>query len=246
VFHLDDRRRFSNGVSEDGHSGKLFVILAKVAPSRNSYPTVNHDPMRGAAMNVAIEPGQVNEMGDHERSSEPRLAPDHVAFIEKAPFVFAMSGSPFAAPDVSPRGDAPGFVKVVDGRRLPLPDRAGNNRIDTIRNALQDPRVALVFVCLDENRALEVTGTAKILNDPALLAEFEIAGRRPRSVMEISVTSATLKPSPALDLSAFWSLEEGHEVKVPTLGEILAGQVGGMTKDEMEAMVASSYINKLY
>jgi uncharacterized protein len=197
-------------------------------------------------MNVAIQPGQVNEIGNHEWSSEPQLAPDHIAFIAKAPFVFAMSGSPFAAPDVSPRGDAPGFVKVVDSRHLLLPDRAGNNRIDTIRNALQDPRVALVFICLGESRALEVTGTAKILNDPALLAEFEIAERRPRSVMEITVTSSKLKASPALDLSAFWSIEEGHKVKVPTLGEILADQVGGMSKDEMEAMVASSYIHKLY
>ena len=197
-------------------------------------------------MNVDVEPDQVNGIANHERSSEPQLAPDQIAFIEKAPFVFAMSGSPFAAPDVSPRGDAPGFVKVVDSRHLLLPDRAGNNRIDTIRNALQDSRIALVFICLGENRSLEVTGTAKILNDPALLAKFEIAGRRPRSVMEISVTSARLKPSPALDMSGFWSLEEGHQVTVPTLGEILAGQVGGMTKDEMEAMVASSYINKLY
>jgi uncharacterized protein len=197
-------------------------------------------------MNVAAEPGQVNEIDAHVWSPKPQLAPDHIAFIAKAPFVFAMSGSPFAAPDVSPRGDAPGFVKVVDSGHLLLPDRAGNNRIDTIRNALQDPRIVLVFICLGENRALEVTGTAKILNDPGLLAEFEIAGRRPRSVMEISITSATLKPSPALDMSAFWSLGEGHKVSVPTLGEILAGQVGGMTKDEMEAMVASSYINKLY
>jgi uncharacterized protein len=197
-------------------------------------------------MNVDIDPGLVNPIANHEHWSEPQLTLDQIAFIEKAPFVFAMSGSPFAAPDVSPRGDAPGFVKVVDSRHLLLPDRAGNNRIDTIRNALQDPRIALVFICLGENRSLEVTGTAKILNDPALLAEFEIAGRRPRSVMEISIASAILKPSPALDMSAFWSLEEGHKVTVPTLGEILAGQVGGMTKDEMEAMVASSYINKLY
>ena len=197
-------------------------------------------------MNVATEPGQVNKIDAHVWSPEPQLEPDHIAFIAKAPFVFAMSGSPFAAPDVSPRGDAPGFVKVVDSRHLLLPDRSGNNRIDTIRNALQDPRIALVFICLGESRALEVTGTARILNDPALLAEFEIAGRRPRSVMEISVTSATLKSSSALETSAFWSLEEGHKVTVPTLGEILAGQVGGMTKDEMEAMVASSYINKLY
>jgi len=197
-------------------------------------------------MNVDIEPGPVNPTADPERSSEPQLTPDQIAFIEKAPFVFAMSASPFAAPDVSPRGDAPGFVKVVDSRHLLMPDRAGNNRIDTIRNVLQDPRIALVFICLGENSALEVIGEVKVLNDPALLAEFEIAGRRPRSVMEISVTSATLKPSPALDMSGFWSLEDGQQVKVPTLGEILAGQVGGMTKDEMEAMVASSYIHKLY
>jgi hypothetical protein len=103
-----------------------------------------------------------------------------------------MSGAPDAAPDVSPRGDAPGFVRIVDNARLQLPDRLGNNRVDTI---LRDPRVALVFISPRDCRALDVIGTAEILTTPALLAEFEYKQRLPRSVMEITVTSAALRHS---------------------------------------------------
>jgi predicted pyridoxine 5'-phosphate oxidase superfamily flavin-nucleotide-binding protein len=77
-----------------------------------------------------------------------------------------------AAPDVSPRGDAPGFVSVVGPDRLHLPDRIGNNRIDTIQNVLRDPRVALVFICTGDDRILQITGVAQILVDPKLLAEY--------------------------------------------------------------------------
>jgi predicted pyridoxine 5'-phosphate oxidase superfamily flavin-nucleotide-binding protein len=180
------------------------------------------------------------------RSSPAPISPEHAAFIARASLVFVMSGAPDAAPDVSPRGDAPGFVRVVDNARLQLPDRLGNNRVDTIQNVLRDPRIALVFISPCDCRALDVTGTAEILTTPALLAEFEYKKRLPRSVMEITVTSAALRHSSAFEAAGFWAGGANIGVSVPSLGEILADQVGGMTKEEAEGFVSNSYRNKLY
>lgn len=180
------------------------------------------------------------------RSSATPILPEHAAFIARASLVFVMSGAPDAAPDVSPRGDAPGFVRIVDNARLQLPDRLGNNRIDTMQNILQDPRVALVFINPRDCHALDVTGSAEILTMPALLAEFEYKKRLPRSVMEITVTSATLRHSCAFEAAGFWASGTNTEVPIWSLGEALADQVGGMTKEEAEGLVSNSYQNKLY
>ncbi|MGO4841080.1 pyridoxamine 5'-phosphate oxidase family protein, partial [Rhizobiaceae sp. 2RAB30] len=92
--------------------------------------------------------------------AEPVLDDEQCGFIASSSLVFVMSGAPDVAPDVSPRGDLPGFVKVVDRRYLLMPDRVGNNRVDTIRNVVQDPRVALVFMKARDERILVVDGTA--------------------------------------------------------------------------------------
>jgi predicted pyridoxine 5'-phosphate oxidase superfamily flavin-nucleotide-binding protein len=181
----------------------------------------------------------------------PSIAPitaEHAAFIASATFVFVMSGAPDAAPDVSPRGDAPGFVRLIGNDRLRLPDRLGNNRIDTIQNVMADPRVAMVFLSGGDNRILEITGCASILMDPASLAEFEYNQRLPRSVMEIAVTSASLRHSSAFHDSDFWAMRAGGQEAaiMPSFGEILAEQVGGMTKEEAEGFVTNSYQNRLY
>lgn len=170
----------------------------------------------------------------------------HAEFIAGAPFVFVMSGSPDEAPDVSPRGDAAGFVRLVDDVRLQLPDRLGNNRIDTIRNVLRDPRVALAFIAPDDARVLFVTGRAEILTDPALLAQFAYKDRLPRSVMDITITSSSLRPSSAFEASGFWTPERGPEASALSLGAILAEQVGGITREQGETFVANSYRNRLY
>lgn len=172
---------------------------------------------------------------------------EHAAFIEASPLVLLVSAAPGSAPDVSPRGDPRGFVRVVDGSRLHLPDRIGNNRIDTIRNVLLDPRVALLFLAGGDDRVLAVEGTARVLADPDLLAGFAHGGRPPRSVMEIEVEAAGLSRCPALAAAGFWGAELAEaRGGVATLGAILAEQVGGMSAEQGEAFVADSYANKLY
>ncbi len=175
------------------------------------------------------------------------ISAEHARFIEGSSLLLVMSSAPDAAPDVSPRGDAPGFVRVVGPDRLQLPDRIGNNRVDTIGNVLRDPRIALVFLRVGDERTLQVGGAATILTDPALLATFAVRNRPPRSVMEVSVASATFGPSPAIAAADLWLAEPAGAVATfASLGEVMADQVGGMTKDEAEAWIANSYANKLY
>lgn len=169
---------------------------------------------------------------------------DHAAFVRQSPFAFIMSGSAGAPPDVSPRGDASGFVQVLGKTLLRLPDRIGNNRIDTLRNVVQDPRVALVFLAPQADLALFVGGTARINTDPDVLAGLGANNRLPRSALDVTVLWSDLRPSAAFGAAHFWSPREDLSA-VPTLGAILADQVGGMTTAEAEAFVADSYRNRL-
>src|ERR1700680_2823510 len=116
---------------------------------------------------------------------------DHVnghyrAFIEAAPF-FAMATSGADGLDCSPRGDPPGFVRVRDEKTLLIPDRRGNNRIDSLRNLLGDPRVSLLFLIPGCGETLRVNGSAAISTDPALSQTFVVEGKVPRSVIIVSV-----------------------------------------------------------
>lgn len=131
------------------------------------------------------------------------LHPAYQPFIEAASFVvLASSGS--QGLDASPRGDAPGFVQVHDAKTLYLPDRRGNNRLDTLSNILQDPRVALLFLIPGIGETLRVNGTARIAVDPALLARFEVKGQRPRTVLEVTVTSVYFQCSRAVIRAGLW------------------------------------------
>src|SRR3954470_14688673 len=116
---------------------------------------------------------------------------DHInasyrAFIEAAPF-FALATSGSEGLDCSPRGDAPGFVRVLDEKTLLIPDRRGNNRIDSLRNILADPRVALLFLIPGVGETIRVIGRATISTDPALAESFVVNGKAPRSVLVIAV-----------------------------------------------------------
>ena len=109
------------------------------------------------------------------------VTPQYRAFIEAAPF-FALASSGQDGLDCSPRGDAPGFVRVQDEKTLLIPDRLGNNRIDTLRNLLVDPRVALLFLIPGCGETIRVIGRAQISADPELAQSFAVNGKTPRSV----------------------------------------------------------------
>src|ERR671931_2128007 len=131
------------------------------------------------------------------------ITTEYRAFIEAAPF-FALSTCGPEGVDCSPRGDAPGFVRVADAKTLLIPDRRGNNRIDSLRNIVRDPRVSLLFLIPGVGETFRVIGRAAISTDPALCESFIFAGKTPRSVIIVKVDSVYFQCSKAIVRSKLW------------------------------------------
>lgn len=120
------------------------------------------------------------------RKEIPYVNEDYRAFIELAPFLVLATAGPEGL-DCSPRGDAPGFVRIIDEKTLAIPDRVGNNRIDSLRNIIVEPRLALLFVVPGVGETLRVNGRGRISNEAALLASFAVDGKLPRTVLLVDV-----------------------------------------------------------
>ena len=151
---------------------------------------------------------------------------DHVsahyrAFIEEAPFVVMATGAEEGL-DCSPRGDPAGFVRVVDPTTLQIPDRPGNNRVDSLRNLVRDPRVALLFLIPGVGETLRVNGRATIRVDEALCASFAVKGRPARSVIEVAVERVYFQCQKALVRSRLWDPDARvARDRLPSAGRIL-------------------------
>ncbi|MEV8470056.1 pyridoxamine 5'-phosphate oxidase family protein [Ralstonia sp. UNC404CL21Col] len=155
------------------------------------------------------------------------LNADYRAFVEASPFI-VLSSVGVGGTDASPKGDAPGFVRILNERLLAIPDRPGNNRIDNLRNIVEDGRVSVLFIVPGVGETLRVNGTATISADPELLASFAVQGKLPRSVILVQVQTVYFHCSKALVRSKLW--ERGaQETKpaVPTAGKILQHISGG-------------------
>ncbi|MFI5013995.1 MAG: pyridoxamine 5'-phosphate oxidase family protein [Hyphomicrobiales bacterium] len=152
----------------------------------------------------------------------PFLNAHYRAFVEASPFVVLASAGPNGL-DCSPKGDAPGFVRVLDERKLAIPDRLGNNRIDNLRNIVVDPRVALLFMVPGVGETLRVNGRAVISTDAELLTSFAVDGKAPRTVIVVSVEAAYVHCSKAFMRSKLWDASRHLErAKLPSTGEMLA------------------------
>lgn len=151
-----------------------------------------------------------------------RVIPEYAAFIAASPFV-ALATCGQEGLDCSPRGDLPGFVRIVDDRTLMLPDRRGNNRIDSLRNIIEDGRVGLLFLVPGSGTTLRVNGTARISVDPDLCASFAVDGKAPRSVIVISVAQVYFQCARAIHRSRLWDPESRVDpASLPSPGQILA------------------------
>ena len=165
---------------------------------------------------------------------------DHVhpiyrKLIEAAPFAVLATSGPGGL-DASPRGDGPGFVTVADEKTLLLPDRRGNNRTDSLRNILGDPRVALLFLIPGIGETLRVNGRASISIEPALLRRFAVEGKEPRSVVVIAVETVYFQCSRAVVRADLWNpAKHASRSALPTTGAILAAlsdaKLGGESYD---------------
>ena len=161
-----------------------------------------------------------------------RVTPEYRAWIEAAPFAVLATVGPGGL-DASPRGDAPGFVHVEDERTLMLPDRRGNNRVDSLRNVLADPRVGLLFLLPGLGETLRVNGTAAVSVDPALLDRFAVGGKRPRTVLVMRVTEVFFQCSRAVLRAGLWDPARHVErARIPTPGRILAAMSGARVGGE--------------
>ncbi|WP_373085427.1 pyridoxamine 5'-phosphate oxidase family protein [Sneathiella sp.] len=168
-------------------------------------------------------------------------------FIALSPFLVLGTYGDDGTADASPRGDAAGFVKVVDDHTLLLPDRPGNNRLDTMINIIHNPAVGLLFMVPGINETLRVNGDAVITTDPELLAEHAINEKLPTSILKISVKAAYLHCAKALIRSRLWAPETQVErSSFPSLGKIIADQIGNLDADEADRRLAESYKNRLY
>lgn len=131
------------------------------------------------------------------------LHPHYRKLIAASPFFVLATGGPDGL-DASPRGDAPGFVTVADEKTLLVPDRRGNNRVDSLRNIIADPRVALFFLVPGIGETLRVNGRAEIRTDPALLERFSVEGKLPRSVLVVHVDTVFFQCARAIFRSKLW------------------------------------------
>ena len=215
--------RPESGVNLAGGAGVLW--------SPALFATVIHDPMKQSAAEssrshriTSIE--QLESIYGTPASSSLFKEIDHIsehyrAFIEKAPFVTVATCGPEGL-DCSPRGDPPGFVRVVDEKTLMIPDRRGNNRIDSMRNLVRDPRVSLLFLIPGINETLRINGRAEIVVDPDLCASFAMQEKLPRSVLVITVERIYFQCQKALVRSHLWDAESQiARSELPSTGKIL-------------------------
>ena len=150
------------------------------------------------------------------------IHPHYGALIEASPFFVLATSGPQGL-DASPRGDAPGFVVVEDETTLLIPERRGNNRIDSLRNIVEDPRVALLFLIPGHGETLRVNGRASIVVAPDLLARFAVDGKAPKCVLVVKVESVFFQCARAILRSHLWDAASSQrEAKLPSAGTILA------------------------
>ena len=164
--------------------------------------------------------GQPNEASTVKVAD--RITPPYRVLIEKSPFAALATCGPEGL-DCSPRGDMPGFVRIHDEKTLMMPDRRGNNRVDSLRNIVRDPRVALLFLIPGAGSTLRINGDARVSTDADLLASFRMEGKAPRTVIVMTVDEIYFQCARAIVRSELWNPDRHVDPKsLPTPGQILA------------------------
>lgn len=173
-------------------------------------------------------------------------------FIARAPFLCLGTQSPDGLADVTPRGDPEGFVKVLDAHTLVIPERPGNNRIDSLTNIVTNPNVGLIFLVPGFDETLRVNGTAQVTTDPEILALMEVQERLPRAAIVVSVVEVFLHCAKAFRRSKLWdpaSLQDRSEM--PSLSKMVLDQSTGAPEDpeamaELDAQLEARYRETMY
>jgi uncharacterized protein len=177
----------------------------------------------------------------------PRLDHHCRDFIARSPFLLLGTADAQGNQDVSPRGDPPGFVKVMADGRLAVPDRPGNRRVDSLANIAVNPKVALLFMVPGFDETVRVNGRAAITRDPALLEALSVKGRPALAAILVEVEEAFFHCAKALIRSALWDPATRSERRqMPSLGRIIADQIDGVDPAAADQAVEESNRTRLY
>ncbi len=168
-------------------------------------------------------------------------------FIQISPFIVIATAAADGSADASPRGDAPGFVRILDDKHLLIPDRAGNNRLDSLKNLVENPNIGLLFFVPGMNETLRLNGTALLTTDPKLLAPMTVNRKPPHTALLVTVDQVFLQCAKALIRSKLWSVKSQINRKsFPSLGKILSDQVEGISQSEADHVIEESQRIRMY
>lgn len=168
-------------------------------------------------------------------------------FIALSPFLLISTASADGRADVSPKGDPPGFVKVVDDKTLLIPDRPGNNRLDGMKNILENPHVGLLFLIPGVDETLRINGRARIICGDSQLQSQAVKGKVPKTGLLVEVQEAFLHCAKALVRSSLW--DEAAQIersRLPSMGRMMADQIGGMDAGQADQDIARHMRENLY
>jgi PPOX class probable FMN-dependent enzyme len=174
-----------------------------------------------------------------------RLDRHCITFIERAPFVLVSTSDGAGRVDVSPKGDAAGFVRVLDERTLAIPDRPGNQRFDTFRNLFENPQIGLIFLIPGKRETLRVSGKAEVVRDPALLEAMRAQGKLPALAIGVHVEEAFMHCAKCMVRSNLWQPDRWPPLEgLPTLAEAMkdaaaiplpVAEIDGLIRNDEEA-----------
>jgi uncharacterized protein len=171
------------------------------------------------------------------------------AFIERSPFLLMATSDLNGRCDVSPKGDAPGFVRVLNERQLAIPDRPGNKRLDGMTNLIVNPQVGLIFLVPGRNETLRINGHACITRDPGLLRQFDVQGKVPQLAIVVDVEQCFLHCGKAFLRAKLWTHEQWPAPDaLPSMACILFDQLKpeGMTLQQLDDDIQEGYRTRLY
>jgi PPOX class probable FMN-dependent enzyme len=178
------------------------------------------------------------------------LEPHSKHFIQKSPFIIISTSNEFGSCDVSPRGDAPGFVHIVDDRHLFIPERPGNKRMDSIGNILANPQIGIIFIIPGLEETFRVNGKACISKDKELLEKTAVHGKLPLLGIGVEVEECFVHCAKALKRSGLWTPESWlPSDQLPAVSKMIASHVStkiNVTVEEVSNALEESYKNRMY
>ena len=179
---------------------------------------------------------------------KPQLDKHHRRFIENSPFMCLASAGADGQPAVSPKGDAPGFVKVLDDLTLLIPDRLGNNKVESFQNMVENPKVSLIFFIPGISETLRIHGEVEIVRDTDLLKLGEVGSKLPRAATLVKVTKAYMHCGKAVIRSKLWDAEQHIAPGViPPFGQVVKDQINApMSAQEVQEKIEHEYQESLY